>query len=209
MTSIASSILANNNQNNKNIKEEEKHRKNKGKKGEGRKKKEEEKKKQQEAQQQLNSTSTANLGANSTSLISAANVTIVALASNTSLVTSVAVAGVRNRACDQGDQSLASGMQSNVVIGIGQQASVVTLQGLVGGNQAAFRTGLTRLNQFMSSEFVIVLFWALLKLTMLVYHVAAALNLQMMEGIADTASLAQPQLALVRIIFPRRMYMFH
>jgi len=93
---------------------------------------------------------------------------------NTASATNSAAAATRTRPCDQGDQSLAAALQANVIIGIGQQASVVTLQGLAGGAQADVQTAVDRLNQFMNTS---------------------SLQLQVAAAIADEASLAQGQLS--------------
>ena len=50
--------------------------------------------------------------------------------------TNSASAPARTRPCDQGDQSLAAALQANVIIALGQQASVITLQG-ISADQAA------------------------------------------------------------------------
>jgi hypothetical protein len=61
-----------------------------------------------------------------------------------------------------------------VPIGIGQQASVLTIQNTT--DAADFATAVTRLNQFISTQ---------------------SLQLQMTQAIADDDSFAQPQLALL------------
>lgn len=110
----------------------------------------------------------------------ASNSTATATSSNSTAAsgTGTAASATRTRPCDQGDQSLAAGLQANTVVGIGEQAAVVTLQGLVTSNGAAsdISDAMTRLTQFMSTS---------------------ALQLQMATGIADDGSLAQPQLALL------------
>jgi hypothetical protein len=73
-----------------------------------------------------------------------------------------------------GDQSLAGGMAAMVLIGIGQQASVVTLQNTTAA--ADFADGVTRLQQFTDTQ---------------------SLQLQMAQGIADEDSFAQTQLKLL------------
>jgi hypothetical protein len=88
--------------------------------------------------------------------------------------TATASGATRTRACDMGDQSLAAGLQASVTIGIGQQAAVVTLQNATAA--ADFTDGQTRLQQFVDTQ---------------------ALQLQMIQGIADDGSLAQPQIALL------------
>ncbi|KAK4699699.1 chitin synthase, partial [Phenoliferia sp. Uapishka_3] len=93
--------------------------------------------------------------------------------------TSTAVAATRTRACDQGDQSLAAGLQALTVIGIGQQAAVNTLQTLVSDPKSAasdVSDAVTRLQQFQDT---------------------ATLQLQMAQLIADEGSFAQAQLQLV------------
>jgi len=94
--------------------------------------------------------------------------------SNAATGTSSAASATRTRACDQGDQSLAAGLQASVVIGIGQQASIVTLQNSTAA--ADFATAQTRLQQFVDTQ---------------------ALQLQMAQGIADDGSFAQTQLKLL------------
>jgi len=89
--------------------------------------------------------------------------------------TSTAASATRTRLCDMGDQSLAAGLQASVLVGIGQQASVVTLQGAL-GNASSFADGVTRLQQFVDT---------------------AGLQLQMAQGIADDGSFAQTQLKLL------------
>jgi len=109
-----------------------------------------------------NSTATAD---NSTASVdNSANATATATASG----------ATRTRACDMGDQALAGGLQASVLIGIGQQASVVTLQGAAAA--ADFADGVTRLQQFVDTQ---------------------ALQLQMIQGIADDDSFAQTQIALL------------
>jgi len=91
--------------------------------------------------------------------------------------TSSAASATRTRPCDQGDISLANGLTANVQVGLGEQASVVTLQGLLGNGSASdISDAITRLQQFVST---------------------AGLQLQMALGIADTDSFAQPQLGLL------------
>jgi hypothetical protein len=69
--------------------------------------------------------------------------------------TTTAASATRTRPCDQGDQSLAAGLQANIIVGIGQQASVLTIQSLLasGGAASDVQDGITRLNQFMNSMF--------------------------------------------------------
>jgi len=93
---------------------------------------------------------------------------------NTASSTSTANSATRTRPCDQGDQSLAAGLQAAVVIGIGQQASVATIQAT--NNSADFQTAVTRLQQFTDTM---------------------GLQLQMAQGIADDDSFAQKQLKLL------------
>ncbi|KZP25688.1 hypothetical protein FIBSPDRAFT_1041292 [Athelia psychrophila] len=100
--------------------------------------------------------------------------------------TQTAAAATRTRPCDQGDQSLAAALNSMVTVGLGQQASVLTLQGLIGGAAADFQTGVDRLNQFSSTS---------------------DLLLQAATGIADDGSLAQPQLALLNTTSPAQAAM--
>jgi len=93
--------------------------------------------------------------------------------------TSTAASATRTRPCDQGDQSLAAGLTAAVVVGMGQQASVLTLQNI--SSQAAFSAGdfsdgVTRLQQFTDTM---------------------GLQLQMAQGIADDDSFAQTQLKLL------------
>ncbi|KAJ7595774.1 hypothetical protein C8J56DRAFT_923182 [Mycena floridula] len=110
--------------------------------------------------------STATDSSNSTSVDNSSNSTATGVSS--------AASATRTRACDQGDQSLAAALQANVVIGLGLQASVATLQGLANGGAAADVTDAqTRLAQFASTS---------------------DLQLQTAAGIADDDSLAQPQL---------------
>lgn len=99
--------------------------------------------------------------------------------SSNATATSTAASATRTRPCDQGDQSLAAGLNAAVIIGMGEQASVVTLQNI--SSQAAFSasdfsTGVTRLQQFVSTM---------------------GLQLQMAQGIADDDSFAQTQLKLL------------
>jgi len=93
--------------------------------------------------------------------------------------TSSAAAAARTRPCDQGDQSLAAGLQANTVVGIGLQASVATIQGLLATNGAAsdIQDGITRLQQFLNTS---------------------TIQIQMALAIADDDSLAQPQLATLQ-----------
>jgi len=114
-------------------------------------------------------------GKGKTSAVAAASNGTAASNSTAATGTSTAVSATRTRPCDMGDQSLAGGLQASVLIGIGQQASVVTLQGAV-GNASAFSDGVTRLQQFVDT---------------------AALQLQMAQGIADDGSFAQTQLKLL------------
>jgi hypothetical protein len=87
--------------------------------------------------------------ANSTASVdNAANAT--ASDNSTASATSSAASATRTRACDQGDQSLAAGLQASVVIGIGQQAAVATLQKAAAA--ADFADGQTRLQQFVDSK---------------------------------------------------------
>jgi len=113
------------------------------------------------------SSSNSSSVSNSTSSDSSSN-------STSASSTSTAAAATRTRPCDQGDQSLAAGLQASVVIGIGQQASVLTLQNSTAA--ADFSDALTRLNQFISTQ---------------------SLQLQMAQGIADSGSFAQTQLQLL------------
>jgi len=82
----------------------------------------------------------------------------------------------RDRPCDNGDISLAFGLGALLPISVGEQAAVVTVQGLLGGDASDIQTAITRLQQFVST---------------------AALQIQMAVGIADSDSFAQPQLALL------------
>ena len=68
--------------------------------------------------------------------------------------TSTAASATRTRPCDQGDQSLAAGLTANSVVGLGEQASVLSLQGLVSsnGNQQDISAAMTRLEQFINSS---------------------------------------------------------
>jgi len=75
-----------------------------------------------------------------------------------------------------GDQSAAAGLSANALIGIGQQASVVTLQGLLGHSAADFKTGTDRLNQFMRTSVA---------------------QLKTVVGIIDAGSFAQTQVKLL------------
>ncbi|KAJ7239376.1 hypothetical protein B0H12DRAFT_1136098 [Mycena haematopus] len=93
---------------------------------------------------------------------------------STASATSTAASATRTRPCDQGDQSLAAGLSAAVVIGIGQQASVLTLQNSTA--DADFATAQQRLQQFTDTQ---------------------ALQLQMAQGIADDDSFAQTQLKLL------------
>ncbi|KAJ7765856.1 hypothetical protein DFH07DRAFT_358322 [Mycena maculata] len=113
---------------------------------------------------------------NSTSSSSSSNSTSSDSSSNSTAAssTSTAAAATRTRPCDMGDQSLAGGLAASVLIGIGQQASVLTIQNTT--NSTDFSTAVTRLNQFISTQ---------------------ALQLQMAQGIADSDSFAQTQLALL------------
>ncbi|KAM0747506.1 hypothetical protein T439DRAFT_359289 [Meredithblackwellia eburnea MCA 4105] len=97
---------------------------------------------------------------------------------STSSSVSSATSPARTRARDQGDQSLAAGLQAMVTIGIGQQAAVLTIQNLTtsGGAASDISDAITRLQQFQDT---------------------AKLQLQMAQGIADDGSFAQPQLALL------------
>jgi hypothetical protein len=88
--------------------------------------------------------------------------------------TSTAASATRTRPCDQGDQSLAAGLQAAVVISMGQQASILTLQNSTAA--ADFATNQQRLQQFTDT---------------------AGLQLQMAQGIADDGSFAQTQLGLL------------
>jgi hypothetical protein len=88
--------------------------------------------------------------------------------------TSTAASATRTRPCDQGDQSLAAGLQAAVVISMGQQASILTLQNST--DAADFATNQQRLQQFTDT---------------------AGLQLQMAQGIADDDSFAQTQLGLL------------
>jgi len=91
--------------------------------------------------------------------------------------TLTAASATRTRPCDQGDISLQFGLTANANVAIGEQAATVTLQGLLGSGSASdISTAITRLQQFVSTS---------------------ALQLQMCEGIADSDSFAQPQLALL------------
>ncbi|KAF7317317.1 hypothetical protein HMN09_00467300 [Mycena chlorophos] len=93
--------------------------------------------------------------------------------------TATAASSTRTRPCDQGDQSLASGLTSAVTVGLGLQASVLTLQNI--STQADFSaddfsTAVQRLQQFQDTM---------------------GLQIQMAQGIADDDSFAQPQLGLL------------
>jgi len=103
----------------------------------------------------LNSTSTIDSGLNATS-------------------TSTASSSTKTRECDQGDQSLAAGLNAAVTVGLGLQASVVTLQNASAA--ADFTDGVTRLQQFVDTM---------------------GLQIQMAQGIADDDSFAQTQLGLL------------
>jgi len=122
------------------------------------------------------SNATATATSNSTSSDSSSNSTSSDSSSNSTSAssTTTAASATRTRPCDQGDQSLAAGLQAMVVIGIGQQASVLTLQNSTAA--ADFATATTRLNQFISTQ---------------------SLQLQMAQGIADDGSFAQTQLKLL------------
>jgi len=119
------------------------------------------------------SNSTADASSNST-----ADASSNSTASSSASSTVTAASATRTRPCDQGDQSLAAGLQANVIVGIGEQASVLTIQSLLssGGAASDIQDGITRLQQFISTS---------------------ALQLQMATGIADDGSFAQPQLALL------------
>jgi len=117
-----------------------------------------------------NSTSTASVNNNNSTASNDNNNNNNSTASGTSS----AASATRTRPCDMGDQSLAGGLAASVLIGIGQQASVVTLQGAANAND--FSTGVTRLQQFVDT---------------------AGLQLQMAQGIADDGSFAQTQLKLL------------
>jgi len=121
------------------------------------------------------SNSTAD-ASNSTSTADASNSTSTADASNSTASSATAglSADIKQRACDMGDQSLAAGLSALMTVGIGSQAAVLTLQNATAA--ADFATGVTRLQQFIST---------------------AALQLQMAQGIADSGSFAQAQLALL------------
>jgi len=114
--------------------------------------------------------------ANSTAADSSSNSTSTDSSSNSTAATSTSTAAsaTRTRPCDMGDQSLAGGLAASVLIGIGQQASIVTLQNATAA--ADFSDGVTRLQQFISTQ---------------------ALQLQMAQGIADDGSFAQTQLKLL------------
>jgi len=122
-----------------------------------------------------NSTSIDNASADN-STASADNSTASAVDNSTAstATASSSTTVAKNRLCDQGDQSLAAGLQALVVVGLGQQASVLTLQNATAA--ADFTDGVTRLQQFTDT---------------------AGLQLQMAQGIADNGSLAQTQLALL------------
>lgn len=112
---------------------------------------------------------------NSTAVNGTATVDDSASADNsTASATQTAGSATRTRPCDQGDQALAAGLQASVVIGIGQQASVVTLQNSTAA--ADFATNQQRLQQFVDTQ---------------------SLQLQMAQGIADDGSFAQTQLKLL------------
>jgi len=99
--------------------------------------------------------------------------------SSNASATSTAASATRTRPCDQGDQSLAAGLNAAVIIGMGEQASVVTLQNISSQadfSASDFSTGVTRLQQFVSTM---------------------GLQLQMAQGIADDDSFAQTQLKLL------------
>ncbi|KAJ6489053.1 hypothetical protein C8R45DRAFT_929747 [Mycena sanguinolenta] len=118
-----------------------------------------------------------NSAANAAGAANAANATAAAAATSNSTgatATSSAASATRTRPCDQGDQSLAAGLSAAVVIGIGQQASIVTLQNSTAA--ADFATNQQRLQQFTDTQ---------------------ALQLQMAQGIADDDSFAQTQLKLL------------
>lgn len=120
-----------------------------------------------------NATATATSD-NSTAVASSSDNSTADASNSTASSTSTASAATRTRPCDQGDQSLAAGLQASVVIGIGQQASILTLQNATAA--ADFTDGVTRLNQFISTQ---------------------SLQLQMAQGIADDGSFAQTQLKLL------------
>ncbi|KAF9021720.1 hypothetical protein BDP27DRAFT_1439106 [Rhodocollybia butyracea] len=109
---------------------------------------------------------------------SSATSSSTATSNSTASGTTTAASATRTRPCDQGDQSLAAGLQANVIVGIGQQASVLTIQSLLasGGAASDVQDGITRLTQFLNTS---------------------ALQIQMAAGIADSGSFAQPQLALL------------
>jgi len=118
---------------------------------------------------------TAAAADNSTAVNGTATVDNSASADNsTASATQTAGSATRTRPCDQGDQALAAGLQASVVIGIGQQASVVTLQNSTAA--ADFATNQQRLQQFVDTQ---------------------SLQLQMAQGIADDGSFAQTQLKLL------------
>ncbi|KAE9399875.1 hypothetical protein BT96DRAFT_939043 [Gymnopus androsaceus JB14] len=123
------------------------------------------------------SNSTAAATSNSTAS-TASNSTASATSNSTASSTVTAASSTRTRPCDQGDQSLAAGLQANVIVGIGQQASVLTIQSLLasGGAASDIQDGITRLTQFLNTS---------------------SLQIQMATGIADDGSFAQPQLALL------------
>jgi hypothetical protein len=125
-----------------------------------------------------NKNNNSNSAANANSAANTANATVVsapAVANSTGATsTSTAASATRTRPCDQGDQSLAAGLSAAVVIGIGQQASVLTLQNSTAA--ADFATAQQRLQQFTDTQ---------------------SLQLQMAQGIADDDSFAQTQLGLL------------
>jgi hypothetical protein len=124
-----------------------------------------------------NNNNNGNSAANAAGAANAANATAAAAATSNSTgatATSSAASATRTRPCDQGDQSLAAGLSAAVVIGIGQQASIVTLQNSTAA--ADFATNQQRLQQFTDTQ---------------------ALQLQMAQGIADDDSFAQTQLKLL------------
>ncbi|KAF7311863.1 hypothetical protein MIND_00197100 [Mycena indigotica] len=119
-----------------------------------------------------NSTDNAAAGSNSTGVDNSE-------ASNAASSTATAAGATRTRPCDQGDQSLAAGLNAAVVIGLGLQASVATLQNISSQAQFAakdFADGVTRLQQFQDTM---------------------GLQLQVAQAIADDDSFAQTQLKLL------------
>jgi len=129
---------------------------------------------------------------NATAIASSVNSTDVSSSANstdTSDVTGAAAVSAgsstpalpagKNRPCDQGDQSLAASLSSAVIMGMGLQASVLTLQNI--SSQATFdadgfNDGVTRLQQFQDT------FTA---------------QIQAATTIADDDSFAQPQIKLL------------